>query len=89
MVKHSQTIRRLLPTKFLSVFGHFVGLALKGLRIINYFRFYLTSHVERSAGSYKVLLAKLNEHLWNLVNLIYFWSNRLSKSLTILALIVS
>ena len=31
MVKHTQTIRRLLPTNCLSVFDHFVGLALKGL----------------------------------------------------------
>ena len=31
MVKHSQTIRRELPTICLSVFDHFVGLALKGL----------------------------------------------------------
>ena len=30
-VKHTQTIRRLLPTNCLSVFDHFVGLALKGL----------------------------------------------------------
>ena len=30
MVKHTQTIRRLLPTNRLSVFDHFVGLALKG-----------------------------------------------------------
>ena len=29
MVKHTQTISRLLPTKCLSVFGHFVGLAKK------------------------------------------------------------
>ena len=35
MVKHAQTIRRLLPTNCLSVFDHFVGLALKGLRIQN------------------------------------------------------
>ena len=28
MVKHTQTIRRLLPTNFLSVFDHFGGLAL-------------------------------------------------------------
>ena len=33
MVKHTQTIRRLLPTNCLSVFDHFMGLALKGLRI--------------------------------------------------------
>ena len=32
MVKHNQTIRRLLPTNFLSVFDHFVGLVLKGLK---------------------------------------------------------
>ena len=31
MVKHTQTIRRFLPTSFLSVFDHFVGLARKGL----------------------------------------------------------
>ena len=29
MVKHSQTIRRLLATNFLSVFDQFVGLALR------------------------------------------------------------
>ena len=29
MVKHTQIIRRLLPTNFLSVFYNFVGLALK------------------------------------------------------------
>ena len=31
MVKHTQTIRRILPTNCLSMFDHFVGLALKGL----------------------------------------------------------
>ena len=31
MVKHTQTIRRLLATNCLSVFDHFVELALKGL----------------------------------------------------------
>ena len=34
MVKHTQTIRRNLPTNCLSVFHHFVGLALKGLNYI-------------------------------------------------------
>ena len=34
MVKHTQTIRWLLPTNSLSVFDHFVGLALKGLILI-------------------------------------------------------
>ena len=32
MVKHSQTIRQ-LPTNCLSVFDHFMGLALEGLKI--------------------------------------------------------
>ena len=40
MVRHTQTIRRLLPTNCLSVFEHFVGLALKGLRYLNYFMFF-------------------------------------------------
>ena len=31
MVKHTQTIGRLLPTNCFSVFDHFMGLALKGL----------------------------------------------------------
>ena len=31
MVKHTQTIRPLLPTNCLSVFDHFVGLTLKEL----------------------------------------------------------
>ena len=31
ITKHTQTIRRLLPKKCLSVFDDFVGLALKGL----------------------------------------------------------
>ena len=34
MVKHTQTIHRLLPTNCLNVFNHFVGLALKGLNDI-------------------------------------------------------
>ena len=32
MVKHTQTIHRLLPTNCLNVFGHFVGLVLNGLK---------------------------------------------------------
>ena len=31
MVKHTQTIRQFLPKNCLSVFDHYVGLALKGL----------------------------------------------------------
>ena len=33
MALHTQTISRLLPTNCLSIFDHFVGLALKGLRM--------------------------------------------------------
>ena len=31
MIKHTQTIRQLTDDELLSVFDHFVGLALKGL----------------------------------------------------------
>ena len=34
MVKHIETIRRLLPTNYFSGFSHFVGLALKGFSYI-------------------------------------------------------
>ena len=34
MVKYTQTTRRLFPTNCLSVFDHFVGLALKGLNFL-------------------------------------------------------
>ena len=34
MVKHTQKIRQQQPTNFLSMFDHFVGLALKGLNDI-------------------------------------------------------
>ena len=40
MVKHTQTIRRQQPTNCLTVFDHFVGLALEGLLgIRKYFRY--------------------------------------------------
>ena len=35
MVKNTQIIRRLFPTNCLSVFDHFVGLTLKGLKKTN------------------------------------------------------
>ena len=38
MVKHTQAIRRLLPTNCLSVFNHFGRLALKGLKKWFFFR---------------------------------------------------
>ena len=61
MVKHTQTIRRLLPTNCLSVFNYFVGLALKGLNknkkrcefrsLWIIFRWYMT--IEISAKKFK------------------------------------
>ena len=41
MVKHTQTIHQQQSTNCLSVFDHFVGLALKGLKI--YSKMYSTS----------------------------------------------
>ena len=38
MVKHTQTIRWLLPINCLNVFDHFLGLALKGPCLILNFR---------------------------------------------------
>ena len=35
MVKHTQTIRRLLPTNYLGVSDHFVELPLKGLTCLS------------------------------------------------------
>ena len=36
MVKHTQSIRRQQPTNCLSVFSHFKGLALKGLKFVEH-----------------------------------------------------
>ena len=36
MVKHTQTIRQLLPANCLSLFDHFVGLAFKGLNDVTH-----------------------------------------------------
>ena len=44
MVKHTQTILRQQPTNCLSVFDHFVGLALKGLKGYPINPFHDTSH---------------------------------------------
>ena len=46
MAKHTQAICRQQPKNCLSVFDHFVNLALKGLRVIN---FELTSKIRSSA----------------------------------------
>ena len=50
MVKHTQTIRRLLPRNCLSVFDHFVGLALKGLRKNTFPESYRKSNDDRGTS---------------------------------------
>ena len=50
MIKHTQTIR-LLPTNCLSVFGHFVGLSLKGL--IADFACQLNENIAKAAKMYE------------------------------------
>ena len=47
MVKHTQTIRRQKPTKCLSVFGHSVGLALKGLMIVLIVVWFLGTYTQK------------------------------------------
>ena len=77
MVKHTQKICRLLPMNCLSVFDHFVGLVLKGLKQIkprmrNYgedMKFFLC-FVRRFKGFVRYIFASLflkskREHLWN------------------------
>ena len=53
MVKHTQTIRWLLPRNCLSVFDHFVKLALKGwiLSFISMFHFNISSILEQRGVS--------------------------------------
>ena len=54
MVKHTQTIRRLLPTNCLSVFDHFVGLVLKVLITCNKNRSIGSQHTEVSFDENKM-----------------------------------
>ena len=58
MVKHTQTIRLLLPTNCLSVFGHFVGLALK---CITWFNPPYSVNMETNIG--KTFLKLIDKHL--------------------------
>ena len=55
MVKHNQTILRFLPTNCLSVFDHFLGLALKGLKILVFH-----SQVKVSYDNSSVIRLKVN-----------------------------
>ena len=58
MVKHTQTIRRLLLTNCLSVFDHFVGLAHKGLIHWVHVLCHISNYIPDSEG---LLLAKANQ----------------------------
>ena len=53
MVKHTQTIRRLLPMNCLSVFDHFVGLVLKGLMLTTRATLMYKDVVENKQRHYK------------------------------------
>ena len=52
MVKHTQTIRRQKPTNCLSVFDHFVGLALTGLKTISHTNKKMVYHIELFSNSH-------------------------------------
>ena len=67
MAKHSQTIRQQQPTNCLSVFSHFVGLALKGLTC---FSNVLVSIVYGGSHCLKYVLSK--EYIWWSI---YIWWN--------------
>ena len=57
MVKHTQTIRLQQPTNCLSVFDHFVGLALKELIFMKIYQ----------KNWYKVFLKNIYISLWQLL----------------------
>ena len=66
MTKHTQSFRRLLQTNCLGVFVHFVGLALKGLRIslinedLNFPVDLFTITKEIFSGKYHILCSVIN-----------------------------
>ena len=57
MVKHTQTVRRQQSTNCLSVFDHFVGLALKGLTnlILHYKLNYMLPNSKHGSFSHFVV----------------------------------
>ena len=74
MVKHTQTIRRLLLMNSLSVFGHSVGLALKGLNLSTYsdqFKIWYC-YLTDSKSQFSLLNIKRN-FLEIYKKYIYFW----------------
>ena len=86
MVKHIQTIHRLLPTNCLSVFDHFVGLALKGLNI-----FWICSqvssisHSSLGLSSLFVILRffKIQVIIWRIKHFVWLldkWINQMKRS---------
>ena len=59
MIKHTQAIRRLLPTNCLSVFDHFVGLGLKELSFHSFVKFYQHICLGRSSNKHIPLALSL------------------------------
>ena len=66
MAKHTQTIRRQIALNCLSVFGHFVNLALKGLRNEEFLRNFNT--LSDYFRSVKMAAFKLWEKSWDKVS---------------------
>ena len=63
MVKHTKTIRS-LPTNCLSVFDHFLGLALKKVNIASFFKYYISTRVNLFHGNVPSLYPlKMSENL--------------------------
>ena len=52
MVKHTQTVRRLLPTNCLSVFDHVVGLGVKRLNPLSHFVLHIDVTIEKCVDAY-------------------------------------
>ena len=71
MVKHTQTISQLLQTNYLSVLDHFVGLVLKGLRILCSFNTDETMVLEGNADFWKKTLSNSADKLLMLSKVIY------------------
>ena len=66
MVKHTKTIRRLLPATFLSVFDRFVGLALKGLNLFYW--------IKMRVMNWSVLLFSYPTTIFHLLLIFFFFT---------------
>ena len=76
MVKHTQTIRRLLPTNCLTMFDHFVRLALKGLKQYeNRFSYCYFRKIPKSCYAFVRILGR--DIVWRLFSLKFIIQTRL------------